>query len=273
MKVLIVTPVFHRMAKMVSFLDTFVDTDFTGFDYTFMIAVNAADDVQTDFIRRFQTAYNTKRGAGKVKVAWHKQNIGKARAINQLVRQGLNEDKYDFICTLDSDIQFPDRQWLRQLIDTYTQWARLTSMGLLDSTNLGCVSANQLESDVSKCHHIIDTPEYQGSFGQIGKYKIWQGNENGGLGGACFLFTKAAWLAVGGYYDKVFIGGDDAHMLKDLSTKHIDAILNLDVYIIHPRSEDSETEYVAWKNANMDAARPRPTEWQGQIADYSGPKI
>ena len=82
------------------------------------------------------------------------------------------------------------------------------------------------------------------------------------------MISYEAWKAVGGYYDVLYIGGNDAYMLQDMHRKGFRALINQHTYLIHPRPLAKEKDYVSWKYDMVMAARSKPSKMPEDKRDF-----
>lgn len=264
-----VAPVFYRTEKTKNFLSSLMYTDYETINFKLIIAVNAADASLTKFIKKWQSDFGKLHGDSNIEVLWHKENLGKGKAINQAVKQFEDEVKPNFIVSMDSDIVHIDRLWLRKSIQTFSDYNEHYKNNKKVKA-LGLMSPNMLSDKVSMNNHYIGRiPAYDI---KVKNWSCWTSDKNTGIAGPCFVIDYNAWKKIGGYYDALYIGGNDAHMLYDLHLNDYHAIINKDIYFIHPHDDKNENEYREWKSNMINHARKRPRKLPSHLSDYKGKK-
>lgn len=259
MKVLLVTPIFMRTEKTLSFLSSLIGKDYEGLDLRLALGVNRASERLLkgiyDWKEKFEAAHRL-----PVKVVEFENNQGKGKALNHLVKVMTDGWEPDYICSLDSDVIQVEFRWLKRMLGCFESYAHE------DGRRLGLVSPNHLNDMLSVNIHDIQ-PRNQIKM-KVGEDHCMYSPDNSGIAGPCFLVAYEAWKAVGGYYDALYIGGNDAYMLQDLHRVGYRAIIDLSLFIMHPRPLPSEEGYVAWKYDMVMTARKKPASLPPDKRDF-----
>jgi GT2 family glycosyltransferase len=232
-----------------------------------IIAVNDSEEYLTSFIKKFETNFNTIHGDDSCTVMWLDENIGKGKALNKAVKTYAPEFNPDYICSMDSDIIHIDNNWLHKSLKTFTDY-KIHYRNKPKIKPLALVSPNMLEDAVSFNNHLIDRLE--GYHIKVRSWSCWTTHNNAGIAGPCFIVDYEAWKKIGGYYDALYIGGNDAYMLNDLFRTGYQAIVNKDVYFIHPKHTKEEEQYTKWKLNMISKSNTRPQKLPSDVAAYDG---
>lgn len=265
-----VAPVFYRTEKTQNFLSALMYNNYDELTFKLVIAVNAAKPALEAFIKKWEVDFKKIHGDNSVHVIWHETNIGKGKALNGAVKEFEDEIKPDYIVSMDSDIVQVDRNWLHKCLQTFKDYDEHYK----DKPKvrpLALVSPNMLSDKVSTNNHYIGRmPAYDI---KVKNWACWTSDKNTGIAGPCFIIEYNAWKKINGYYDALYIGGNDAHMLYDLHLNNYQAIINKDIYIIHPHDSGAkENEYRKWKHNMIAHAKGRPRDLPKNLDDYKGQK-
>ena len=269
MNILMVAPVFYRTEKTQNFLSSLIYTDYSDLNFKLVIAVNAAEAPLKKFIEKWEMDFKKVHGDASVHVIWHKENLGKGKALNQAVKQFTDDVNPSYIISMDSDIIQIDRYWIHKCLQTFKDY-NTHYKNNPKVKPLGLMSPNMLSDKVSMNNHYIGRiPAYDI---KVKNWSCWTSDKNTGIAGPCFVIDYGAWKKIGGYYDALYIGGNDAHMLYDLHLNGYQAIINKDIYFIHPHDDKAESEYRKWKVDMIGNAKKRPSKLPSHLSDYKGKK-
>ena len=266
-KVLIVSPVFLRTEKTINFLSSLMGKDYGGIDLKVCLGINKASEGLVCFINAWAKQFESTHTGTSVIIKNFTSNQGKGKALNYLVENFSSKGVWepDFICSIDSDVVQIQYKWMKRLIEIFHKFKEF------DGNRLGLVSPNLLEDSVSCNIHTLE--KCNGSVIYVGNYPCTYTQENSGIAGPCFMISNEAWKSVGGYYDALYIGGNDAYMLQDMWRKGYRALVSNDLYVIHPRPTAPEEQYTRWKHNMVEAARSKPATLPDGMKDFETSNI
>jgi len=267
MNVLMVTPVYLRTQKTINSLASLLYKNYDGINIKLIIAVNDSEAPLTEFLKKYEIDFNKIHGNDSCVIMWHDKNLGKGKALNLAVTTYGAEFNPTYICSMDSDIIHIDTDWLHKSIQTFIDYkTHYTNKPKIKP--LALVAPNMLEDAVSFNNHLID--RQKGYHIKVKNWGCWTSDNNAGIAGPCFLVDYDAWKKIGGYYDALYIGGNDAYMLNDLFRVGYQAIVNKDIYFIHPKHAKEEEQYTKWKLNMISKARTRPQKLPSDVSEYNG---
>ena len=161
------------------------------------------------------------------------KNYGKAYNVNELLKD-IPQDKYDMLITFDSDIIFKDNNFI-STIDRIQQ----------NIVNIGLLAPNMEEAPCHSCDNFSkmkinnDIITFNDRDGSVGRER------NCGISGGCLCIDFKIWKQINGYKVMGVYAGEDAQLLNDIASKQRCACIIEDLYIIHPKDENSA--YNKWK--------------------------
>ena len=173
-----------------------------------------------------------------VELSYGETNIGKARAINQLVRESVKPE--DTICIMDADIQV-EHDTLRRLF----LWANAFDQLIVLPEHTGARCHNY-EKEYEKEHDHIEgllkcPDDVETSIGAIGV----QGGV--GVAGACMTMKASIFIELGGFDTNSIYGGNEVGLYKKFCERYKDGIICVlvDAKVYHP--EETDRGYQEWK--------------------------
>jgi GT2 family glycosyltransferase len=258
LSVLIVAPVFMRTEKTVNFLSSLMGKDYSGIEISVAIAINKASPWLESYINSWEKEFEKLHRDATVFVHKNDKNIGKGKAVNSVVADVCSAKDIDFICSIDSDVVQVQYKWLKRLLEVFDVYDK-ECLEFKEEMPLGLVSPNIISAPGVSCNiHNIDRSSESTASLPVGNYTCISPYKNEGIAGPCFLIRKEAWDTVGGYYDALYIGGNDAYLLQDLWNKGFRALMVENQYYLHPVDSGSEKSYADWKLKMNAFARKKP---------------
>ena len=173
-----------------------------------------------------------------IKIHKFPENIGKAKAVNEVVI--LENYDFDYLISLDSDMICIDKQWLPKMLTTYIGYNREplvnSSKGIV---KLGCLCSNQLGYNVHKCTE-------KDLAISIYDYTIISSSQNIGVAGGLLMTDIGTWKLLGGYNTSKIYGTDDGYYNVDCYKHNLLSGYLKEVSFYHPY--EFNDEYRKWKN-------------------------
>ncbi len=149
-------------------------------NYELIILDNKSTDGTIEYLKQLQSQHKEIS-----QVIYHQTNIGKGKAANK----GFALAKGQYIIGLDNDVLVP-RNWLTELVKALNT---VPNIGWL------CINLSNLEKDKD-----YFKPDYERRYGDI----VIQ--ETPGVGGQCVAMKSSTYNKLGGYYDDIYYGLEDA---------------------------------------------------------------
>lgn len=174
------------------------------------------------------------------------KNVGKAKALNSLLRYILinkNFDNNTIIYSIDSDIQILDENLIKNINNIFTQ-----------NKDISLFSCEILDENEENSKYIFT--DYKTSTIKIENFDCYQVKQQNGIPGALYIMPLYVFLKVGMYNENIgknqmsaIYGGDDAVLeLKIFKTfPQMKNIICKSMKYLHPKIEDDN--YRIWKNS------------------------
>ena len=260
MKILVITPIYHRPEKTKSFLSSLMSYDTDGLEVRTVVMVNGANKKLENDIKSWEKRYSNANGKKSITVVFPGDNLGKGASLNEAVNDYAKNFEWDYVINLDSDIVLIHNNWMKKLLATFFDYERSGISG-----KLGCVAPNMVISPFSINNHKWDL---EGNQHLIGTAKCWFPLNNTGIAGPCFVISREMWDAVGGYYEGLKLGGQDGYMMSDSWKVGFRACVNLDTWIIHHKDDEEDQGYREWKMKFIPLSWNRPTSMPSGIGEF-----
>lgn len=236
LNVLIAMPIYKRELLALNSIKSLLDITEPDERISVKIAlgINEMNEELESFINYQQ------ENASKFQIVVHdfNSNLGKARAVNKIA--SLEEYKFDFIISIDSDMICVDPKWLSKMITVYINYNKkpdiVSSRG---PVLLGSLCVNQMGYNVHLTH---SNPLKV----KLGNYTIISSPGNYGVAGGVLMSDVGTWKQLKGYKATKIYGTDDGHYNGDCATHNKLAGYLNEVSFYHPY-EFNDT-YRQWKN-------------------------
>jgi len=227
-------PVYFREELVIQSLETLLISNFSGLNVFLCIGINGANDSFKEYLK----GYERMHGKSKFKyidIFEAKMNHGKPRIINLM--SGKN-NIFDFLVSMDSDIQTADPDWLRKLIHVYDHYYEVEPISK-NHPHIGALCANQTGNSV---HQAVKLGKMSM---KLDGYTLVTTATNQGVAGGVLMTPKHVWNRIGGYRASNIYGSDDGAYVVDC--KRIDHIMAYiqEIKCYHPPEDD--IKYAEWK--------------------------
>lgn len=246
-KVSVFIPTYYRLEKAKACVESLLaSAHHSQNEYTFYIGDNnTQDDKMQEWLRSLKAPIDKLgKDTCRVEVYHSEKNIGKSGIVNEMYRKYVNEEKPDYIFSIDSDMVLPESLVIPPGEET------LPSLdGMIDvldrCRNVGIVSSQQ----TGECHHWFGrSVEVKTELG----YHIGESKTGIGISGGCVVMRCDDWEIIGGYAENYDVYTADDAILMDKVEKVLGkrAVVAMDYPLFHPpvSPEDvDEKGYKEWK--------------------------
>lgn len=257
-------PTYYRFEKTKASIESLLSSaHHSQNSYTFYIGDNNTQDEEMQkWLRNLKSPINKLGGdTCRVEVYFSEKNIGKSGIVNEMYRRFIDEEKPDYIFSIDSDMVLPpslvippplkEGEGIEKPLPYY-----LSSLdGMIDvldrCRDVGIVSSQQ----TGECHHWFGRGvEVKTELG----YHLGESKTGIGISGGCVVMRRDDWDIIGGYdenYD-VYTADDAILMEKVENILGKRAVVAMDYPLFHPgvtEGDAVEKGYKEWKKERFQA--------------------
>jgi len=226
--ILMCVPVYYQSEKVVKALESMATLKVDpGVSIDLVFGLNGVDDTIAKALGYYLPELVSAGCFRSVAVKDFDKNIGKGPAVNRIYQE-CKDNGYDFLLSADSDITYPDPDFLTKMIGAFRKVG-----------GLGGVAAEQ----VGNCCHWKHNSEVC----HKGDYTLRYYRENQGVAGGVILIPVPVWEKIGGYktVPHSTYGGNDAFFMRDCFKEHLNVPVLEDAKVFHPR--ETNPGYASWK--------------------------
>lgn len=233
-------PIYYREDKAAKSIESLLSTSFQDEIYKLAIQLHFGVNGSTPEFHRWLYADAIPRAQNRgFEVSFYDKwgkNLGKPKAVNEMVTHMERGCPPEYIVSFDSDIIILNSSWLLELVNAFESYE--------GPFRLGALCPEQLEAC---CHCLSNPKKYSWKIEKPSrKYSIRYAEGNHGIAGGVLFTSYQLWKSLGGYAAHRRYAADDGHYAQALwvQGKYYMAILD-QVQIIHPGGDAAL--YNAWK--------------------------
>lgn len=225
--IMMILPIYYQDHNVLKTLKSLLKLEVPkGTDIDLFFGVNGSTNRLNFIINKYVERLLEAGAFRTIKVINFGKNIGKGDAINKIYKE--NKNSYDFLLSADSDINYPNSDFLSVMIEAFYK-----------AGPFGAIAAEQMGA----CCHYKENYIKTNILGYT--LRVYERNE--GVAGGVLLIPVDVWERVGGYKtvaNSVY-GGDDAFFMRDCSMLSLKVPVLENSKVYHPYS--SNREYADWK--------------------------
>lgn len=232
-------PVYFREDLAIKSLESLLKSNFKPLEVFLAIGINGSNKKFRDFLKDYIINNSMKFKGNKfsyIDVFDPNINFGKPKIINAMSLK--NEPAFDFLVSMDSDIQITDSDWLLKMLhvfNTYTEDTRSNKK----LKRLGALCANQ------EGHSVHQLEKYGKISLKVKDYTLRSTLTNQGVAGGILLTPKSIWNEIGGYKATNLYGSDDGSYAIDCNRLNYIMAYVEEIKCFHP--VDENIKYAEWK--------------------------
>lgn len=241
-------PIYYREEKVIRSVESLLTTALSGDTYHLDVQLHFGINGCTSDFHYWLYANAIPRAQNRgFRVSLYDKwggNLGKPRAVNEMVHHMERGGAPEYIVSYDSDMIVTDPQWLHELVRAFESYT--------GQNRLGALCPDQLEETC----HVLPNPKIwkwgiSGSSCGHTEYSVRYTPGNHGIAGGVLFTPYSLWKAHGGYAAHRKYAADDGHYAQSLwlHGQYYMAILD-QVRLIHPSGDDPA--YNAWKRRVID---------------------
>ena len=232
-------PIYFREDLVIESLQSLLKSNFKSLEVFLAIGINGSNKKFRDFLKDYIINNSMKFKGNKfsyIDVFDPNINFGKPKIINIMAKK--NEQSFDFLVSMDSDIQITDTDWLLKMLHVYNTYNEKIQ---IDDKHkrLASLCANQEG-------HSVHQAEKLGKISlKLDSYTLISTPTNQGVAGGILLTPKSIWNEIGGYKATNLYGSDDGSYAIDCNRLNYIMAYVEEIKCFHP--VDENIKYAEWK--------------------------
>ena len=229
-------PVYFREDLVIKSLESLLKSNFKFLEVFLSVGINGANKKFRDFLKDY-VINNSMQFKGKkftyIDVFDPNVNFGKPKIINAMAKK--NEHVFDFLVSMDSDIQIIDPDWLLKLLHVYNTYTKK----IADGRPLAALCVNQEGHSVHQVNKLGRVSL------KLDGYTLVTTKTNQGVAGGILMTPKYMWKRIGGYRASNLYGSDDGSYAIDSNNMNFLMAYVEEIKCFHPIDEN--IKYAEWK--------------------------
>ena len=229
-------PVYFREDLAIKSLESLLKSNFKFLEVFLSVGINGANKKFRDFLKDY-VINNSMQFKGKkftyIDVFDPNVNFGKPKIINAMAKK--NEHVFDFLVSMDSDIQITDPDWLLKLVHVHNKYMKKIE----DGRPLAALCANQEGHSVHQVNKLGKVSL------KLDDYTLVTTRTNQGVAGGILMASKHMWKHIGGYRASNIYGSDDGSYAIDSNNMNFLMAYVEEIKCFHPTDEN--INYAEWK--------------------------
>jgi len=220
----------HRIESQKKVIERYIESvEAESMDAVLHICDNNSPQEFKDYLKGLLEKYKDHEKV-KLIVFFFKENIGKARAVNQAYKQSR---KCDLFCSMVSDM------YIKNIGTFWGSFVEGVGVKLWNGLQAGAISTNQVTGSVHNEHTL------KKAF-TINNHPFKSSGSRHGVAGSMLIMSSGLWEKVGGYmeYDNIF-GGNDGTLFYMIEGHKQIPIIAMDAQVDH--IGENPKDYHQWK--------------------------
>lgn len=232
-------PVYFREDLAIKSLESLLKSNFIHLEVFLSVGINGSNKKFRDFLKDY-IINNSRDFKGNtfsyIDVFDPNVNFGKPAIINAMAKK--NERTFDFLVSMDSDIQITDSNWLLKMLYVYNTYNEKIQVDNKHK-RLAALCANQEG-------HSVHQAEKLGKISlKLNAYTLISTPTNQGVAGGILMTPKPIWKQIGGYRATNIYGSDDGSYAIDCHRLDYLMAYVEEIKCFHP--VDENINYAEWK--------------------------